>query len=74
MLTGGTSTVECAIQIGGYYLAVVVDFAIEGGTLSPGNAGVSDEDVEAAIEFLDNLIDGLLYWLPAGNIDLVCLA
>lgn len=52
----------------------MVDLAIEGGTLGPRNAGICDEDVEATVEFLDDLIDGLLYWLPAGNIDLVCLA
>jgi hypothetical protein len=52
----------------------VVDLAIESGSLSPGNAGVGNENVEATVEFLDDLVDGLLYWLPAGNIDLVRLA
>lgn len=74
MLTCGAGAVECAVQIGGYYFAVVVDLAIESGALSPGNARISDENVQTTVEFLDDLVDGLLYWLPAGNIDLVRLA
>jgi hypothetical protein len=74
MLTCSAGTVECSIQIGGYYFTIVIDFAIESWSLSPGNARVSDEDVEATIELLDDFIDSLLNWLPASNIDLVCLA
>lgn len=71
---GSTSAVECAVKICCYYFAVVVNLAIKSSTLSPRNAGISNEDVKAAIELLDDLIDGFLYWLPAGHVDLVRLA
>lgn len=74
VLASGTSAEECAVQIGGHYFAVVLYFTVEGRALCPRDAGVSDEDVEAAIELLDDLIDGPLYRLPACYIYLVCLA
>ena len=52
----------------------MVDLTIESGALSPRNARVGNENVEATVEFLDDFVDSILYWLPAGNIDLVCLA
>jgi hypothetical protein len=74
MLTGSASAVECTVEICGYYFAVVVDLAIEGGTLGPWDSRIGDEDVEAAIELIDDLIYDFFYGLPAGNVDLVCLA
>jgi len=37
---------------------VVLDAAVKGGALDPRDAGVGDEDIEAAVEFLDLFGDG----------------
>lgn len=43
------------------------------GTLGPGNTGIGNEDIEAAIEVLDYLIHCFLDGLRVGNLDLVSL-
>ena len=63
----GACAVESAVNVGSHDLAVVVDGTLDDGALSPGNAGVGDEHVETAIEFLEDLLDcgldflGVLY-------------
>lgn len=52
----------------------MVEFAVQHGTLLPRDAGVGDEDVETAVEFLDDLVDGLGDVLRVQDVDLVCLA
>lgn len=57
VLGGRSSAVEHPIEIGGHHLAVMVNCSVRDGPLSPGYTGVGDEDVEAAVELLDNLVD-----------------
>lgn len=72
--TGCASGVEGSVQIGGDDLLIVGDLAVERGALRPWDAGVGDEDVEAAAEVGDGLVDGLLDRLVGGDVYLVCLA
>lgn len=74
MCTGSTGTVKGAVEIGCDNLAVMVNLAVEHGTLCPWDTGVGDEDVEAATEFLDDLIDHLLNMLGVRHVDLIGLA
>lgn len=74
VLASGSSAVEGAVEIGSDDLAVVVDFAVEHGALSPWDTGIGDEDVETAIEFLDDLINHLIDVFGIGDVDLVGLA
>lgn len=53
---------------------VVGDLAVDGGTLGPRDTRVGDEDVQAAIELLDDVVDLLLDVGLVGNVDLVGLA
>jgi hypothetical protein len=52
----------------------VLDRAVEHGAFGPWDAGVGDEDVEAAVEFFDDLVDGRFDGLVGGDVDLVGLA
>lgn len=74
MCTGSLGTVVSAIEIGGNDLAVMIDLSVEHCSLRPWDTGIGDEDVETAIEFLDNLVDRLLDMLGVCDVDLVCLA
>lgn len=53
---------------------VVGDLTVDGGTLGPRDTRVGDEDVQAAIELLDDVVDLLLDVGLVGNVDLVGLA
>ena len=55
--TGRLGAVVGAVEIGGHDLAVMVNLSVQHRSLGPGYPGVGNEDVEAAIELLDNLID-----------------
>lgn len=66
--------VEGTVDVGGHDLAVVVDGALDDGALGPGNSRVGDEDIEAAIELLDDLLNGGLDFLRVLDVDLVCSA
>lgn len=74
VLTSRARRVEGSVQIGSDHLLVVGDLAVEHGALRPWDAGVGDEDVEAAAEVGDGLVDGLLDRLVGGDVYLVCLA
>lgn len=70
----GAGDVERAVDIGRDHLAVVVELAVGHGALGPRDAGVCDDDVEPAIEFLDDLVDGRDALLRVLDVDLVCSA
>ncbi len=72
--TGSPGTVEGAVEIGGDDLAVMIDLSVKHRPLCPRDTGIGDEDVEAAIEFFDNLVNRFLDVLGIGDIDLVCPA
>ena len=67
----GARAVEDAVQIGGHDLAVVVQRAIGHGALGPWDAGIGHEDVQPAVELLDDLVDHLGGMLGVGHVDLV---
>lgn len=71
---GGARAVEGSVEVGGDDLLVVGELAVEHGALRPRDAGVGDEDVQAPVELLDDLVDGLLDGLVRRDVDLVCLA
>lgn len=71
--SSGASAIPCGIEIGLDNIEVVLDRAINSRALGPGNTGVSDENIEAAVEVLDGLIDGGLGLLLVPQIGLICL-
>ena len=74
VLTCCTGAVERAVQVGVHDVVVVFDLAIEHGSLCPRDAGIGNENVEAAIELLDDFVDTLLYVLFVSNVDLIGFA
>lgn len=74
VVTCGTGAVESAVEIRGDDFAVVVDLAIEHGTLRPRDTSIGNEDVETAVEFLDNGINCFDDCFVRRCIYLVCLA
>jgi hypothetical protein len=69
-----TGAVESAVEVGVDDLFVVVELAVDHGTLGPGDAGVGNEDVEAVVEFGDLCFDGFFHRGGVLHIDLVGLA
>ena len=72
--TSGSGTVVGAVEIGSNDLAVVINLSVEHCSLSPWNTSIGNEDVKAAIEFLDDLVDRVAHVLGVGDVDLVGLA
>lgn len=70
---GGPGAVECAVKVDVHDVAVVLDGSIHHGTLGPRDTGVGDENVQAAIEVLNNGVGGLLNGLGVSDLDLVGL-
>jgi hypothetical protein len=70
---GELGTVECAIKINTSNIAVVLESSVDHRALGPGNTSVGDEYVKTAIEFFDNVVDGLLNGLRIGDLDLIGL-
>ena len=70
----GTGTEERAVEIGSDDFAVMFDFAVDGGTLGPWDAGVCNEDVEAGVEFGNDLIDDGIDVGLVGDVELVGFA
>ena len=73
-LARGSGAVEDAVEICRHDGFVVRELAIDHPTLSPGDTGIGDEDVEAAAEVANAFVQHLLRVLGVGNIDLVCFA
>jgi hypothetical protein len=71
--SGSPGAVECAVQVNVHDVAVVLDRSIHHGTLGPWDTSVGNEYIQAAIEFLDHGIGGLLNGLGIGDPDLVGL-
>lgn len=69
---GRAGAVEGPIEVGGDDGTVVAQLARGGGPLRPGDAGVGDEDVEAAVEVTDRGFDSGGDGVVAGYVDLVC--
>ena len=65
---------EGAVEVSSDDFAVVVDFAVDGGSLRPGHARVGDEDVEPAVEFGDDLVDDCVDVGLVGDVELVGFA
>lgn len=65
--------IECAVQIDADNIAVVFDRAVHHRTLGPGNTGVGNENVQTAVEVLDNSVDSLLHGLGVSNLNLIGL-
>jgi hypothetical protein len=74
VLTRCACGVERAVEIGGDDLLVVGELTVERGTLCPWDSRVRNEDVEAAAEIRNGLINCLLDCLRRGDVYLVCLA
>lgn len=74
MGAGALRTPHDAVDVDGHDIAGHVGRAVNEGALGPWDARVGNKDVEAAVEFLDNLRDGLVDGLGRGNVYLVRLA
>lgn len=53
--TSGFGTVECAVQIGSDNLTVVINFSVKHGALHPWDTSIGNENVEATVEFFNDL-------------------
>lgn len=71
--SSSTSAVEGAVQVAVRYGSIVLDRGINHRSFGPGNAGVGNEDIQAAVKFLDNGVDGDLDGVGVGDITLVSL-
>ena len=69
---GGVSTVIHAVHIGRHDVLVMFDLTVEKVALRPWNAGICNQNVEAAIEFFHNVVNHLFDVLLASNVYLVC--
>lgn len=70
---GCLGAVEGPIQVNADDVAVVFERAVNHGALGPGDTSVGNEDIETAIEVLDNGVCGLLNSFGVGNLNLVSL-
>jgi len=73
-LTSGNGAVPDTIDIDSHDLVVVRELTLEHWSLGPWNTGVRHEDVETAVELLDNLVGEILLGLCICHITWVCLA
>lgn len=71
---GALGTPHDAVHVDGHDVAGCFDRAVDEGALGPRDARVGDEDVEPAVELLDDLGDDLVDILGRSNVDLVRLA
>ena len=67
----GTGGEEGAIHVGVHDLVVMAEIGVQQGARLPGEAGIGDEYVEAAIQILDGGVHGGLDGLVRGDVDLV---
>lgn len=59
------------VDVDGHDLLGCLRGAVDEGTVLPRNARVGDEDVQTAVELLDNLVDGLVHGVGRDDVDLV---
>lgn len=74
MEASGICTVIHAIHIGRHDILVMFDPTIEKVALSPWNTSICNENVKAAIKFLNDLVDYFLDVLLASDVYLICSA
>ncbi len=74
MLTGSIRAVIGTVHIGSHDLAVVTNFSVEEGPLRPRDTSVSNENVEATIELVNDLVHYFLDLLLVCYINLICPA
>ncbi len=74
MLGRGLCTEIGAVQIYLHNVMVVLNWAIYPWALGPGNSCVCDKNIQALVEFLDLLVDGLFHNRSISHINLVRLA
>lgn len=65
--------VEGTVQVNAHDLRIVRERALNHRTLSPRDTSIGNEDVQAAVEVLDALVDGFLHSSSIGDVTLVCL-
>lgn len=70
----GLGAVQGAVEVDLEQLVQLVGRGVEEGLVRPRDAGVRDEDVQAPVEFLHDLVDGRLHCFPCGHVDLVGFA
>lgn len=66
--------VKRPVEIRRHHLRVVSQVAVDHGALRPGDPAVGDEDVEAAVELGDDVVDGRDDGVGGGDVDLVGFA
>jgi hypothetical protein len=71
---GGTGTVPGSVKVGLHNVQVVLDGAIDTGTLGPWNTGVGNKDIEAAAKVIYSLVNGILGLLVVAEVGLVSLS
>lgn len=59
------------VDVDGHDLLGCLRGAVDEGTVLPRDARVGDEDVQTAVEFLDNLVDSLVHGVGRDDVDLV---
>jgi len=71
---GRPRAVCCAVQIDRHNLFVVVQAAVEEGTLLPRQPGIGYEHVQPTVKLTDDAVDGGLDGVVRRNVHLICLA
>lgn len=71
--SSSTGTVPSGVKIGLHDVQVVLDRAIDTGTLGPWDTGIGDENIEAAAKVFDSLVNSLLGLLVVAEVSLVGL-
>lgn len=71
---GSARTVKGAVDVGPHDPLVVLDLAIQGGAIFPGNARVGDKDVQSAVKIGDDPVNGVRDSFVGRDVDLVRLA
>jgi hypothetical protein len=74
VLAGGPRAVEGAVKVGAHHLPVVLQLPVDSRALRPRDARIGNEDIEAAVEFLDDLVDRLVDVVGVENVDLISAA
>ena len=71
---GGSSAVEDAVEVSSNHISIIVEISIDDVALVRKDACICDENVQAAVEIVDDCVDRVLDLLSVGDVDLVGLA